>query len=258
MTDLPIFLINLDGSDARLNAATQAMRAEDAAFIRHPAFDGRYKRLNELPEYDAKSARALMGRNLTGGEVGCFISHVAVATRFLETDAKFALVLEDDMRPLPGGLALMHALVADALETGADWDLAHLAAEKLKIATALHEVRAADRKATLYRAHYFPMRTTALLWSRAGAERFVRSAYPITCPVDIHLRRLMQQNDGGVALYPPCFSTTEAESEIVAGLGSKRGGDSRSASYPLKRAARVIAENRRANHLKRRAKRELT
>lgn len=258
MTDLPIFLINLDGSDARLDAATEAMRSEGIAFVRHSAFDGRYKDLREVPEYSAEAARALMGRDLTGGEVGCYISHVEVAKRFLASTARFALVLEDDMKPLPGAFAISRALLADAQDDRTAWDVAHLAAGKLKIATPLYEIYAGTQMTMLHRAHYFPMRTTALLWSRGGAERFVRSAYPITCPVDIHLRRLMQQNDGGVALYPPCFSTTDAESEIVSGIGNKRGGDSRSPSYPLKRAARVIAENRRANTLKRRAKRALT
>ncbi|MEW9919895.1 glycosyltransferase family 25 protein [Marimonas sp. MJW-29] len=258
MTELPIYLINLDGSDARLDAATSAMEAENVPFIRHAAFDGRYLDLREVPEYGARAARALMGRDLTGGEVGCFISHVEVAKRLLSSDADFALVLEDDMKPLPGGFALTRALIAEARAGRDQWDVAHLGAEKLKIATPLHLIEAGAHRAMLHRAHYFPMRTTALLWSRTGAERFVQTAYPITCPVDIHLRRLMQQNDGGVALSPSCFTTTDAESEIVAAAGKKRGTDSRSPTYPIKRAARVIIENRRASLLQRRARRGLT
>lgn len=256
MTKLPIFLINLDGSDARLDAAKTALQAESLPYTRHPAFDGRQRDLSTIPEYDAGAARAYMGRDLTGGEVGCFISHVQVATRFLETDAPFALVLEDDMKPLSGWLAMINALTTKEQQEKTTWDLAHLAANRLKIVTPLFDLEVAGHRARLHRAHYFPMRTTALLWSRKGAERFVRSAYPINCPVDLHMRRLMQQNDGGVAIDPPCFTTTEAASDIVDATQNKRGRDSRGPSYPVKRAARVLNDNLRAAALQRKAKRD--
>ncbi|MGC1505941.1 MAG: glycosyltransferase family 25 protein [Sulfitobacter sp.] len=257
MTDLPVFLINLDGSNDRLVAATTAMQAEGVSFVRHAAFDGRYLDLTQVPEYSASAARAYMGRDLTGGEVGCYISHVQVAVRFLETDSTYALVLEDDMRPLPGWMAITRALATNLQTSGCEWDVAHLAAQRLKIATPILDVTTQSQHATVHRAHYFPMRTTAMLWSRKGAERFVRTAYPITCPVDIHLRRLMQQNDGGVALEPPCFSTTDVESDIVAGQTAKRGTDSRGIFYPVKRAARVVSGNLRAAILRHRARRNV-
>lgn len=257
MTNLRVFLINLDGSDTRLQAATSALRAQNVPFTRHAAFDGRNTNPKDVPEYNAAQARAYMGRDLTGGEVGCFISHVEVVRRFLKTDARFALVLEDDMQPLAHGLAKVQRFVDASIDCDHHWDVAHLAAERLKLATPLHVLDGQPHAIKIHRAHYFPMRATALIWSRSGAERFLRSAYPITCPVDIHFRRLTQDNDGGVAIQPPCFTTTQAASDIDAGLGIKRGFETRSLLYPLKRAARVLAENQRAIILRGRAKKAL-
>jgi len=251
MNDLPVFLINLDGSNDRLNAATAALKAQGSAFQRHAAFDGRTKALTDIAQYDATATRRVMGRGLTGGEVGCFISHVEAAQRFVQTNAPFGLVLEDDMQPTPQALALTRALIADQT-ADIEWGLAHLAAPTVKISTILGQITAAGQTAMLHRAHYFPMRTTALLWTRSGAQRFVTSAYPITCPVDIHLRRWLRKDDSGIAVTPAFFTTTEAESEIAAASDAKRGGDSRSALYPFKRAARMITDKLHAHALKRR------
>ena len=245
MADFPIFVINLEGSDARLQAATAALHAQGATFTRHPAFDGRGKEVADLPHYAPQAALRSMGRALTGGEVGCFISHVEAAQQFLETGAPYGLVLEDDMHPHADALDLTRALIGH----GGTWDLAHLAAETVKMATPMGQITAGGHQATLLRAHYFPMRTTALLWSHTGAKRFVAAAYPITKPVDIHLRHAMQNTDAGVAVAPAFFTTTEAASDITGGAGPKRGKDSRTALYTPKRILRTLREKARARAL---------
>ena len=253
MPELPIYLINLPGSHDRLTAATAALKAQNAPFTRHPAFDGRGQDLAQITQYDATRVRRFMGRALTGGEVGCFISHVEAATRFLDSGAPFGLVLEDDMSPEPDAIALTRALVA--AQPKPHWHVAHLGALRIKISTPFAQVSAAGHTAVLHRAPYFPMRTTALLWLRAGAAQFVASAYPIVCPIDIHLRRWLRKGDRGVALMPAPFSTTQAASDIGAEKAVKRGKDSRTALYPIKRAARLITDKYHAHVLKRQASR---
>ncbi len=252
MSDFPIFLINLDGSDARLRAATAALQAQGAAFERHSAYDGRGKNGLDIPEYDAGGTLRRMGRALSGGEVGCFISHVEAAKRFMETGAAFGLVLEDDMSPTPQAFALTDALIGSGIS---DWAVAHLAAAELKTTTLVGRLNANGRTANVYRAHYFPMCTTALLWSRAGAEQFIRDAYPIICPVDLHLRHWTQKSDTGIAVAPGFFSTTAVASEIAAST-VKRGGKSRTPLYTFKRLVRLFSERQRAKALQSRAQKE--
>ncbi|WP_366525747.1 glycosyltransferase family 25 protein, partial [Planktotalea sp.] len=40
-----------------------------------------------------------MGRDVNGGEIGCYFSHIRALENFLETGAPYGFVLEDDMLP---------------------------------------------------------------------------------------------------------------------------------------------------------------
>ena len=40
-----------------------------------------------------------MGRSIQKGEVGCFLSHKKALEKFLTTEAKYAVVFEDDAVP---------------------------------------------------------------------------------------------------------------------------------------------------------------
>src|SRR6056297_1087658 len=99
--DFLCLLINLDGSDDRLETASRALRAADIEFTRLSAFDGRALDMSSFAAYDATAARHYMGRELVGGEIGCYMSHLAAAQAFLDTDAEACLVLEDDIAPPP-------------------------------------------------------------------------------------------------------------------------------------------------------------
>ena len=78
-----VYLINLDGSDDRLREASGQLESAGVTFERVAAFDGRGLRIEEFPDYDAKGARSYMGRPLRGGEIGCYLSHLECACRFL-------------------------------------------------------------------------------------------------------------------------------------------------------------------------------
>ena len=97
MSGLATFLINLDGSDDRLAGATALLNGIGLPFERLAAFDGRGIPADRLPDYDPQECRRRFGRHLSGGEVGCYQSHLAAARRFLASDARFGLVLEDDL-----------------------------------------------------------------------------------------------------------------------------------------------------------------
>ena len=46
-----------------------------------------------------------------------------------------------------------------------------------------------DDGSAILRAHYFPMGSHAILWSRAGARRFLKATGHVTLPLDHFLRR---------------------------------------------------------------------
>jgi len=106
MISFPVFLINLDDSPARLAAAQGNCTAHGVEFTRVSGYNGRKLDPMSVPEYDSTAALKYMGRDLNGGEIGCYFSHI----RALETGAPYGLVLEDDMLPNEHAFALTQSL----------------------------------------------------------------------------------------------------------------------------------------------------
>ena len=208
------FLINLEGSHDRLARSTAQLTTAGLEFQRLAAFDGRHMRPEDLPMYDIARAQRVFGRRLTGGEVGCFLSHLAAAQRFLISDAIYGLVIEDDVTvPAAAALTLQDLLGVLAARPDPPWSVVNLGEPARRMFTALDPVATGH---VLVRAHYFPVTTTALLWSRPGAEAFLRDAKAIEMPVDHWLRRWATARDAGLALNPALFPAAEGQSEIDA------------------------------------------
>ena len=79
---LAVYLINLDGSDERLGTISAALAKHNIAFERVSAVDGRKFDVQSLDIYQEQEALSYMGRQLVGGEIGCYLSHLECAKRF--------------------------------------------------------------------------------------------------------------------------------------------------------------------------------
>ena len=222
---LGIWLINLDGSDKRLTRSAASLADAGLAFERLPAFDGRKLTKDQFPLYDARATLGRFGRDLTGGEIGCFLSHLAAVRRFLDSSNDFGLVAEDDLSVAKDAAVVMQGLLA-ALRSGAalkPWHVANLGAPARRMYSVLGEVHPGFH---LLRAHYFPVTTTAILWNRDGAAAFLAAATRIDMPVDHWLRHWAIEADSGLALDRPVFPSLDLESEIdiAAPRNAFRGG----------------------------------
>ncbi|KIC21043.1 glycosyltransferase family 25 protein [Leisingera sp. ANG-Vp] len=248
MTDLSIFLINLDASPDRLAAATDAMAAQGTSFTRVSGYDGRKTNPLDVPEYDAAAMRAYFGRDMNGGEVGCCFSHIRALQAFVESGKPYGLIFEDDVSPAPQAMELTRALIEWQNERGTpDWYVANLGAERSKILSPVTTLRANGSEVVLYRGHYFPMLATALLWTREGACAFLEIALPLNCPYDNFLRRWLTANDMGLTTRPPLFRTTGADSDIdKSHTAKRRGTEGRSKNYGWLKAKRMWGDKFRA------------
>ena len=205
------YLINLDGSDTRLAQAKKQLDENGIEFERVSAFDGRGLNPSALPEYDEHHALSYMGRQLKGGELGCYLSHLNCAKLFLQSNADYAVVLEDDM--------VLREHVSEAIvyflqwleDNPISWFLINIGAEKRKIYSPLVTY---NNTYELIQAHYFPMTTTGLIWSREGASAFVEGHQTIFAPVDNYFRKWLTSNDKGLAVYPPLVVASGAPSDI--------------------------------------------
>lgn len=239
MNDLPIFLINLDDSVQRLRLATEQLDHAGLNFRRVPAVDGRTCPVESLPGYDPDAALNCLGRTMRGGEIGCYLSHLLCIERFLDSGADFGAVLEDDILPGQGFTTGLGGVLDWLACRPGVWNVVHLAPVRHKIYTPLADL---DRGHRLTHAHYFPMTTTALLWTRHGAEAFWAQHRRIVMPVDMCLRYWLARTDRGLAVWPPLARTTGADSEIASRARPRRSSGGRHPLYPLMNQRRMAAD----------------
>lgn len=204
------YVINLDDNVARMQSVAAQLGALNWSFIRVSAFDGRGLDPKQTVEYDSEYALSYMGRELKGGELGCYFSHLDCARRFLNSEADYAVVLEDDMQIRSDALEVIEQSVSWLKEHDLSWYLMHIASEKRKITTRLQRFSGYE----LLRAHYFPVTTTGLVWSREGAQNFVKEYDKIFAPVDNYFRWWLTNNDKGLTIYPPLVVPSGVQSDI--------------------------------------------
>lgn len=219
LRDVPAYLINLDRNTDRLAISTDTLTRAGLPFVRVPALDGRGLDLNSLPDCDPQAALRLYGRPLKGGEYGCYKSHLACAQRMLDDGHDIALVFEDDIRLTPDFPTSLQRVLAHLAQSRIDWHLVNLGAPATRIMTPLADLGGGHR---LVAAHYFPQTAHALLWSRAGAQAFLRDHARVTMTVDNLLRHVMIRSGKGLAVTPALVRTTDAASVIDAGQKASR------------------------------------
>jgi len=242
MHSLGVYVINLDGSRDRLQTISQRLAAFDIAFERVSAVDGRQLDLSALTDYEAARAERYMGRSLVGGEIGCYRSHLKVAAQFLSSDARYALVLEDDALPLCNPVELLEKALPDLEKIDPHWRLINIGNNKLKIATPLARYDIGGHDCELVAAHYFPMTTSAIVWSREGARLFIEEHRKIFAPVDNYFRYWLTRTGHGYSFWPAPVTTTEAASEILAASGRARKTNKRKWYYALAKQQRLFED----------------
>lgn len=238
-----VHVINLDRSPERWERIARALAAEGLSPERVAGVDGR--RLDPATLADDAACRREMGRSLQPGEIGCVLGHRRALEAFLDTDAAFGVVLEDDAVPASGFAAALDALCA------------HLAARPELAAEAVN-LGPSDRKYTtpagqagavdLLCAHRFPMLATGVLWTRAGAERILAATEgPVRLPWDSILRVELTGTNRGFSLQPSLVTPAEGPSDIQsASLTARRSRLNRSRWYFLLKQRRMLREKARA------------
>ncbi len=225
------YVINLDRNPARLKATETVLAAAGLSFTRVSAVDG-----STLEAGTGDAALGTLGRKLNRGEVGCFESHRKCAKKFLETGRPYGLVVEDDLALRPMGKERLDYLWA-SLEHFRDWDIMNLGRNAKRFRTPLPQPGWKELGTTPYRAHYFPMQTTAVLWSRAGASTFLDLARQVTMPIDLFLRDWTLTTGRGIAFCPSPFTDRGEESEIdkMQVTHGSRGASRRAYYLPLRK-----------------------
>lgn len=238
----PVYVINLDGSRDRFQNIETHLAELQIQFIRIAAIDGRGCSPNDDCNYDESAMRAAMGRSLLGGELGCVQSHRKALAAFLESKAEYAVILEDDAR-LAADFSALIPEIADWLQNYRPcWRVVNLGHPVVKIATPLVNLSGIESTYTLLSAHYYPMGAFALMWSRRGAEEYLRFHQKVCMPYDNGLQNWLCRAGQGYAVSPAITMVADALSVIdLTPTGAKpvRGKNRRGLLYGLRKQRRL-------------------
>ncbi|MEY4654235.1 MAG: hypothetical protein RI884_2816 [Pseudomonadota bacterium] len=114
-------VINMDSAPDRLAHMQDQLRAAGLTHQRIAGVDGsRLQRPH--PDFSERAYRHLHGRHWAPRELGCYLSHIKALQTFLDSDAHYALILEDDVRIDPNIQQVLQA----ALAHRAHWNMLRL------------------------------------------------------------------------------------------------------------------------------------
>ena len=216
MSEINLFVqyINLDRSPDREVKIRARLADAGFDFQKCVGVDGGNLSADQLSFYDEARTIKYMGRKLYKGELGCYLSHLKAVKAFLETDAEFGLIVEDDL-VVPDGFKRFCLNVCDtARRAYPEWQLINLYRGAGRPFTDLKTLKLG---ATLHRygiAHSFPASAVALIWSRSGARNFIEKYSTIYAPVDQITKAWMSKTGLGLGFREPVL-LNDAEYSVI-------------------------------------------
>jgi glycosyl transferase family 25 len=124
MTALQTWVINLDRAPDRLARISAQLQRLQLPYTRLAAVDARNLSAAQQAALDEPAFHRKHGMTPVPGELGCYLSHVAVMRAFLASPADFALVLEDDVLLQSSLPAVLQGLMQHPTR----WDVVKLSA----------------------------------------------------------------------------------------------------------------------------------
>ena len=235
------FLINLDSSEERLAAASKQLNSAHWKIDRYSAYDGRGKKLEDFSHYDDKTAQKILGRSMLNSELGCYLSHYGCVESFLETDADYLVVLEDDLKITPEFGTILEGII-DCLQSldHSDWYLLNIAAKNKKITKEIARVKGH----AVVHAYYFPIRGLGLVWNRKGAQEFLNLGKNANVPVDIFFQNWLSRNGKGLSVWPALVKPAGLDSDILGTVAKdgvrRKEKEQRDFSFFWKKQKRIL------------------
>lgn len=191
---LPIWMINLDRATERRAKMEAQFEAMGLTVTRVPAIDGKAEAARLATMADMPGFAKLMGRPPLSAELGCYLSHLEVWQRLVDSGAEVGLVLEDDVVFHDDFLPAIRA----ALTVSDQWDMLKLNRIRAKIPVRQGRVGNWSLNAYLGPATGFG----AYLLKRDLALRLLPAMLPIRLPVDYEATRFFEHDFRLMGLEP--------------------------------------------------------
>ena len=206
---LQVYLVNLDKSTDRLENIKPLIEKLDYPYERISAVYGK-----ELSQDYIKSVtnpekyKILMHNEIGVGTIGCFLSHIKLWTKFLQSSHSYALVLEDDVEFEPRKL---NTLINLLINNSTDWDLVNIDVNRYGF------VKPVKKLSRLFRLVQFRVRvgnTSCYLINRKAALSLLKRAFPIAMPVDHYMMRSWELGLNIRGVNPQVVHQSFGDSEI--------------------------------------------
>ncbi len=217
MDGLHTWVINLDKDRERLQRISQQLATTGLDWTRSSAVYGR-----DLPPaeqqrlLDSAAYRRKHGMEPALGELGCYLSHVAVMRALLASEHRFGLVLEDDVLLTPALLPVLQGLLR---HTGR-WDMVKLSAVHSGTPQPCLELAPGHQLAVMLSRC---TGSSAYLVNRRAAQAYVDGLLPMSLPYD-HVFDQGWTFGLQVRLVTPtpCIHDEEIATTITTGGGSRK------------------------------------
>ena len=179
------FVINLDASVDRLKAISHQLNCLNVSFSRVAAVDGKRLSQNEIKKLsyaiDDRDIRVRYTRDLTPGEIGCFLSHRKCWQMLLESSHEWALILEDDIVVSPLAASYMRS---DSW-LPSDVKICQLSClKRTQRGRIAHKRAISDNIGLVNPIFPSPLGTQAYFVSRVFAEEAIKLSEKLPAPVD--------------------------------------------------------------------------
>lgn len=203
----PALCISLDRSPARWSFMQEQFSRLSIEAERVPGIDG----AAATPWWLTREFR---DTPLTGGEIGCYASHLVCALRILIEGWPYAIILEDDVTLDEDFAETARAAIAAAPE---GWDYLHLSSD---IKRSVVQVADLTQGRSLVRHTRLPVNTAAYVVSHSGARKWLKPR-PRVRPNDMDVRYGWLDDLDIYGVYPaPASQRNDFESDI----GGTHGG----------------------------------
>lgn len=226
---VPIFVINMQGSEKRWMKLSHRLTELGINAQRFPATIGKELSKEEIDEwYSCKKNKQRHHRDLTLGEIGCYVSHMRIWQKMVNENINHCLVLEDDLF-----IEKQLTSIIELSKTLDGWDLIKLSDNR---DFPFIDTKKLEYNCTLGNYLKAPNGTQGYLVSLSGAEKLL-TRKPFFRPVDVDMQFHSEVGLKMFGIKPyPISEDRSFESEIViinAGKHSSRSTLLRNLKYRI-------------------------
>ena len=212
LNHVPIFVINMEDNLPRLRDVTNQLKTFNLEFERIDAVAGRSLTQQQLNDcYDSELNKQFHHRDLTKGEIGCYLSHRKIWQKMNDENTDRALILEDDIA--------IKSEISEGLDISNDeqgWDVSKVAyAENVTPA----ETKKVNQNIELVSYYKVPNRTMGYFITQDAAKKMLNKD-KIYRPVDVDFQFYRDFDISVCGFVPSCVEISpvfglDEQSDIV-------------------------------------------